>query len=74
MLNLSDIIFLQTAPHTLILSALARSPLYVRGPILKKYLKQVKTGYGLEALACSLHRDLRTWSNCWDGPIPITCA
>jgi len=33
-----------------------------------------ETGFGLEALACSLHRDLRTWPSCCLGPLRITRA
>jgi len=28
----------------------------------------------IEALACSLHHDLRTWSSCCVGHLPITRA
>jgi len=35
-------------------------------------LNRFKTGCGWEALAYSLHRDLRTWSSCWVEPLPIT--
>jgi len=28
----------------------------------------------VSAPACSLHRDLRIWSNCCVGPLPITRA
>jgi len=40
----------------------------------KKNIYRFKTGCGWEALACSLHRDLCTWSSCCDGPLPITRA
>jgi len=34
----------------------------------------LKTGYGWEALAYSLHRDLRTWSSSCVGPLTSTRA
>jgi len=40
----------------------------------KNILNRFKRGYGWEILACSLHRDLRTWSRCCVGPLPITRA
>jgi len=51
--------------QTLTLSALARSPFNVRGPILIK-IDQIGLKLALveKRLTCSLHRDLRTWSGC----------
>jgi len=31
----------------------------------------LKPSSGWEVLACSLHRDLQTWSSCWVHPITL---